>query len=81
MSEVSEDEDVDEDEESEVEDDINEADCVWLSMETAFGIKRWDRVDMKGSDIRLGNRGVFRVGWRQHIAVCRMLRNIDEFLK
>ena len=63
--------DVDEDEESEVEDEINEADCVWLSMETAFGIKKWDKVDMKVSDIRLGNRGVFRVAWRQHIAVCR----------
>ena len=72
-------EDVDEDEESEVEDDINEADYVWLSMETAFGIKRWDRVDMKGSDIRLGNRGVFRVGWRQQVAVCRMLRDMEEF--
>ena len=72
--------DVDEEEESEVENEINEADYVWLSMETAFGIKRWDRVDMKGTDIRLGNRGVFRVGWRQHIAVCRMLKDIEEFL-
>ena len=64
-------ENVDEEEESEVEDEINEADYVWLSMETAFGIKKWDKVDMKVSDIRLANRGVFRVGWRQHIAVCR----------
>ena len=64
-------EDVEEDEESEVEDEINEADYVWLSMETAFGIKKWDKVEMKVSDIRLANRGVFRVGWRQHIAVCR----------
>ena len=64
--------DVDEDEESEVEDEINEADCVWLSMETAFGKKKWDKVDMKVSDIRLGNRGVFKVGWHQHIAVCRV---------
>ena len=71
--------DVDEDEESEVEpadDEIKEADrYVWLSMEKAFDLDMFDPVDMKASDLRAGDRGVFKVGFMQFVAVCRVLKD------
>ena len=54
-------EDVEEDEESEVEDEINEADYVWLSMETVFRIKIWDRVDMNPQYFFLKNCFLSRI--------------------
>ena len=47
-------------------------------MEKAFDLDMFDPVDMKASDLRAGDRGVFKVGFMQFVAVCRVLKDDIE---
>ena len=51
---------------------------VWLPMEKAFGLDMFAHVDMKASDLRAGDRGVFKVGLKQFVSVCRVLKEDME---
>ena len=48
---------------------------MWLTMEKAFGLDMFAHVDMKASDLRAGDRGVFKVGLKQFVSVCRVLKD------